>query len=100
MLGEPERKPDRQLRKLKPCQPLLEDGPFKISGGTLKLLVARPFVPKKIEGLAGAELEEWHELERRRFYEHCFRLEREAKTEQQEAAAGADSQDSGDRYNC
>lgn len=82
MPEEPERKSDEQKTKLKLCKPFVEDGPFKISDGTLKLLTAKPFVPQKNEGLAGVELAEWYQHERRKFYEHCFRLEREAKTQQ------------------
>ena len=79
MTDEPERLPGKPIWKLKPCKPWLEDGPFKITEEAIKLLAAKPFVPAPREGRAGVDLVELHQLERRKFFQYCLQLEREAK---------------------
>jgi len=79
MTEEPECSPGQPIWKLKPCKPWLEDGPFKITEETIKQLAAKPLIPQQTEGITGVELVELHQIERRRFYQYCLQLEREAK---------------------
>jgi hypothetical protein len=78
MSDEPESTTGKPMRKLRPCKPLIEDGPFKISASVLKKLELRPFASSIPKGVSGVELVEFYRRERMRFYAYCFQLDREA----------------------